>query len=79
MESITENKPFFYSLLVSSTAVIVMVTRVFPDFNEQFEIVPIPQKLQNLMLVLLSADVVGAFLLDRICMWLFGEGRLRII
>jgi cation-transporting ATPase 13A1 len=78
MESITENKPFFYSIMMSSFAVIGLVTRSFPEFNDQFEIVPIPYELQKTMLALLFLDVIGAFILDRVCMWLFGEGRLRI-
>jgi len=78
MESITENKPFFYSIVMSSFAVIGLVTRSFPEFNEQFEIVPIPYELQKTMLTLLFLDIIGAFIVDRSCMWLFGEGRLRI-
>lgn len=30
------------------------------------------------MLMAFAGDVVGAFAIDRICMWLFGEGKLRI-
>jgi len=78
MVSITENKPFFYSIVMAGFAVIGLVTRAVPDFNEQFEIVPIPENLQKSVLTLLGLDVVGCFIVDRVCMWLFGEGRLRI-
>jgi len=78
MESVTENKPFFYSILMATGAVVCLISRVIPDFNEQFEIVPIPAELQKSMFALLAMDVVGSFVLDRICMWFFGEGQLRL-
>jgi cation-transporting ATPase 13A1 len=78
MESITQNKPFFYSMIFSGTAVVIITLGVMPDLNAQFEIVDIPPELQNSMLVLFGADLVGAFILDRLCMLLFGEGRLQL-
>ncbi|CAG7836288.1 unnamed protein product [Allacma fusca] len=78
MESITQNKPFFYSMIFSGTAVVVITLGVMPDLNAQFEIVDIPTELQNSMLILFAADLVGAFILDRLCMLLFGEGRLQL-
>jgi len=51
MESITENKSFFYSILVASGAVICLISRVIPEFNEQFEIVPIPAEVKSLNLL----------------------------
>jgi len=78
MQSITENRPFFYSILVASSAVIALVTRCLPDLADQFEVVPFPAEFQRTMLITFVGDVFGAFLTDRICMWLFGEGKLRI-
>lgn len=42
MESISENRPFFYSIVVSCCAVVALITRLVPDLCEQFEVVPIP-------------------------------------
>lgn len=78
MESISENRPFFYSVLMSFTAVVCLVTRFLPDLCEQFEVVPIPYELQKSMLLVFIGDLCLAYTLDRICMWLFGEGRLKM-
>ncbi|ODM96004.1 Manganese-transporting ATPase 13A1 [Orchesella cincta] len=78
MESISENKPFFYSVLMSFTAVVCLITRFMPDLCEQFEVVPIPYELQKSMLLVFVADLCLAYILDRGCMWLFGEGRLKM-
>jgi hypothetical protein len=48
MVSITENKPFFYSIVIAGCAVVGLVTRSIPEFNEQFEIVPIPSEVKFL-------------------------------
>lgn len=42
MQSITENRPFFYSILMASAAVFTLVTRFAPDLCDQFEVVPFP-------------------------------------
>lgn len=47
MQSITENKPFFYSILVAAGAVFAMVTRCLPDLCDQFEVVPFPSEVLN--------------------------------
>lgn len=47
MESISENRPFFYSIVVSCSAVVALVTRFLPDLCEQFEVVPIPYEVFN--------------------------------
>jgi len=44
MEGVFENKPFFYSIVGSSCAVIALVTRIMPELNETFEVVPIPNE-----------------------------------
>lgn len=109
MESISQNRPFFYSTIFAGTAVVILTLGAMPELNEQFEIVPIPAEvrrdyklfapslqyfcgftyaiiswllilfqLQNYMVTLFAADLVGAYIIDRVCMWLFGEGRLRV-
>jgi len=78
MESISENRPFFYSIIVAGSAVVALVTRMLPDLCDQFEVVPFPYEFQKSMLFALIGDVLGALLVDRVCMWLFGEGKLRV-
>ena len=42
MESITQNRPFFYSMVFSGTAVVIITLGLMPELNDQFEIVSIP-------------------------------------
>jgi hypothetical protein len=51
MESITENKPFFYSIMVASSAVVALVTRFMPDLCDQFEVVPFPYEVRYLQFI----------------------------
>ncbi|XP_062617317.1 endoplasmic reticulum transmembrane helix translocase-like [Saccostrea cucullata] len=77
MESLFNNKPLLYSLAFSGTAITALASGVVPEMAEQFEIVPLPQEFRNTVLQILAADVCGSFIIDRICSFLFGQGRLR--
>lgn len=77
MESLTENKPLLYSLLVSGVSVVALVAGVAPDVAKQFEIVPFPPSMQWIILRVLALDLVCAFVVDRVCLFLFGKGKLR--
>lgn len=39
MESLIENKPMLYSLLTSATAIFALVSGMFKDLNEKFDLV----------------------------------------
>lgn len=42
MESLQENRPLFYSIFISMGALICLLTGLFPDVSNQFEIVEFP-------------------------------------
>ena len=44
MESLLENKALLYSLTASAGAIMMLTTGVSVDFCQQFEIVPMPDK-----------------------------------
>ncbi|XP_077506976.1 endoplasmic reticulum transmembrane helix translocase isoform X2 [Amblyomma americanum] len=77
MESLSENKPLLYSLLISGTSVIALVIGIAPDVAKQFEIVPFPADMQQILLQVLALDLICSFVVDRGCLFLFGKGKLR--
>lgn len=42
MESLTENKPLFYSTVISLTALFTLLMGLLPDLSKQFDIVEFP-------------------------------------
>ncbi|KAK3087866.1 hypothetical protein FSP39_011689 [Pinctada imbricata] len=77
MESLFNNKPLLYSLAVSGSAIVALASGVVPELCEQFELVPLPNEFRMTVLQVLAADIFGAFIIDRICSFLFGKGSLR--
>ncbi|KAL0848969.1 hypothetical protein ABMA28_013357 [Loxostege sticticalis] len=75
MEGLRDNKPLLYSIVVSGGAVLALAAGVFPDLSNMFEIVYFPPDYRVILVQVLIADMGFAFLVDRICLWLFGEGR----
>lgn len=47
MQSITENRAFFYSILGASGVVVLLVTRIAPDLCDTFEVVPFPPEVSS--------------------------------
>ncbi|KAF4518172.1 hypothetical protein B566_EDAN007864 [Ephemera danica] len=78
MESLSENRALLYSLLGSGLAVLALAMGLLPDLAAQFEIVDFPYEFRLILLQVLAADFGLAWLVDRSCLWLFGEGKLRI-
>ncbi|OWF35828.1 manganese-transporting ATPase 13A1-like [Mizuhopecten yessoensis] len=77
MESLRNNKPLLYSVMISAGAIVGLSSGLFPEVTEQFELVTLPDEFRTVVLSTLLADIVGALLLDRICFFLFGRGKLR--
>lgn len=77
MESLSENKPLLYSLLISGVSVVALVVGVAPDVAKQFEIVHFPGDMQGIILQVLAFDLICAFVVDRACLFLFGKRKLR--
>ncbi|KAH7979544.1 hypothetical protein HPB49_009812 [Dermacentor silvarum] len=77
MERLSENKPLLYSLLISGVSVVALVAGVAPDVAKQFEIVQFPGDMQRIILQVLAFDLVCAFVVDRACLFIFGQAKLR--
>ncbi|XP_064615938.1 endoplasmic reticulum transmembrane helix translocase-like [Liolophura sinensis] len=77
MEGLTENKPLLFSLIFSVSAIVALASGVVPDVNNHFELVTLPEEFCVVVLLVLSADISTAFVVDRILQFVFGRGRLR--
>ncbi|XP_046827125.1 endoplasmic reticulum transmembrane helix translocase isoform X2 [Vespa crabro] len=75
MESLTQNKSLLYSLLGSSAVVLSLACGILPDVASQLEIVDFPNDFRRVLVQILVADFVLAYIADRTCLWLFGEGK----
>lgn len=77
MEGIQENKPLLYSVIISGGTVFALAAGFLPDLSNMFEIVDFPPDFRLILVQVLIADMVFAYVVDRACLWLFGEGKLR--
>ncbi|PZC83302.1 hypothetical protein B5X24_HaOG208066 [Helicoverpa armigera] len=74
MEGLRDNKPLLYSIMLSSGAVLALAAGIFPDLSNMFEIVYFPPDYRIILVQVLIADMLFAYLVDRLCLILFGEG-----
>lgn len=77
MEGLKDNKPLLYSILISGGAVLALATGIFPDLSNMFEIVYFPPDYRLILVQVLIADMMFAYLVDRICLFLFGGSFVR--
>ncbi|CAD6215942.1 GSCOCG00004244001-RA-CDS [Cotesia congregata] len=76
MESLYENKALFYSLSGSFAAVLALAFGISP-IAESLKIVDFPSDFRIILLAVLIFNFVAAYIVDRSCRWLFGEGKLQ--
>ncbi|XP_032529694.2 endoplasmic reticulum transmembrane helix translocase [Danaus plexippus] len=76
MEGLRDNKPLLYSIVLSGGLVFSLATGVMPDLSNMFEIVDFPNDFRVILVQVLIADMVFAYLVDRVCLWLFGDARV---
>lgn len=77
MESLTENRPLFYSIAISMGALFTLLMGWMPEVSAQFELVEFPKDFQMMFCQVVIADFIGSWLLDRILRFLFGEAKLK--
>ncbi|XP_017761038.1 PREDICTED: manganese-transporting ATPase 13A1 isoform X2 [Eufriesea mexicana] len=75
MESLLQNKSLLYSLLGNAAIILGLACGFFPKLATHFKIVDFPSDFRSLLVQVLIADFVLAYVVDRVCLWLFGEGR----
>ncbi|XP_065199727.1 endoplasmic reticulum transmembrane helix translocase [Planococcus citri] len=78
MESLSENKALLYTLFMSSCLVMMLCLGISPSFSKSFDIVEFDVEFRFIILAALTADFVAAYVCDRFCLWLFGEGKLNV-
>ncbi|XP_039280958.1 manganese-transporting ATPase 13A1 [Nilaparvata lugens] len=78
MESLSENKALLYTIFSSALAVVALAMGLVPEIAHQFEIVEFPSEFRKTLVIVLFADFFLSFLVDRICLYLLGEGQLRL-
>lgn len=78
MESLRENRILLYSLVGTGSFILGLALGVMPDINKEFSIVEFDSDFRNLLATVLVGDFILAFLVDRICLAILGEGRLKV-
>ncbi|CAK9815789.1 Endoplasmic reticulum transmembrane helix translocase [Anthophora quadrimaculata] len=79
MESLLQNKSLLYCLSGSSIVIMGIACGFLPGLAALFEIVDFPSDFRRLLVQVLIADFVIAYMVDRICSWLFGERRQQTL
>jgi len=51
---------------------VLLATEVSPSVNESFELVPFPSDFRPILLTLIALDFVGSWLIETMCLTLFG-------
>ncbi|XP_065358266.1 endoplasmic reticulum transmembrane helix translocase [Calliphora vicina] len=77
MESLRENRLLLYSILVSTGLVVMLALGLSSDLTNTFEIVDFPSDFRQILIYVLLADTIAAFVVDRVCSFLFGETRRK--
>ncbi|KAG8237297.1 hypothetical protein J437_LFUL016210 [Ladona fulva] len=77
MQNLAENRGMLLSILGSGGVIIALATGFLPGLSSQLEIVDFPPKFQFEVLQLMMGDFALAYLMDRCCLYLFGDGKSR--
>ncbi|XP_049286966.1 endoplasmic reticulum transmembrane helix translocase [Anopheles funestus] len=75
MESLRENRLLSYAIFSSSAIVLCLALGIVPDLLEMFEVIDFDADFRRILVGVLIADMVLAYLIDRVCSFLFGETR----
>ncbi|XP_044287035.1 endoplasmic reticulum transmembrane helix translocase isoform X2 [Varanus komodoensis] len=78
MESLRENKPLLWSIILSGLAIVALLTGSSPEFSEQFGLVEIPTEFKLVITLVLLANFFTALLIDRVLQFLLGSTKLKV-
>ncbi|XP_039766410.1 endoplasmic reticulum transmembrane helix translocase isoform X2 [Ornithorhynchus anatinus] len=78
MESLRENRPLLWSIVLSGAAIAGLLAGSSPDFNQQFGLVEIPTEFKLVMAQVLLADFCLALLADRVLQFFLGSPKLKV-
>lgn len=72
MTGLTENKPLLWSLLATFILTFMFASESVPSLNKYFQLVPFPnESFRDYILMLLGADVILTFIVDRFLKLIF--------
>lgn len=77
MQSIMENKPFLYSIVIPTVVLLAMIMDWMPEASEYLMLVPFEDEYRVNVLKILAFDFFGTLLADRILLFLLGTSKLR--
>merc|ERR1719219_1933300 len=77
MESLWENKALLYALSATASFILILALGWLLELDEQFGIIEFPAEYRQMLIRVLSLDFFLSLFIDRLCLLLFGEGRLR--
>uniref|UniRef100_A0AAG5DGM3 Cation-transporting ATPase n=1 Tax=Anopheles atroparvus TaxID=41427 RepID=A0AAG5DGM3_ANOAO len=77
MESLRENRLLSYAIFSSSAIVLCLALGIVPDLLTTFEVIDFEPDYRRMLVTVLIADLLLAFLVDRVCSILFGETRRK--
>ena len=78
MESLKENRALLYSLVGTGSFILCLAVGAMPEVNQEFGIIEFDPDFRNILTGVLIADFVLAFVVDRLCLFVFGEGKLKV-
>lgn len=78
MESLRENKPLLWSIVLSGMAILGLLSGTSPEFNEQFGLVDIPVEFKLVIVKVLLLDFCLAWVVDRILQYVLGSCKLKV-
>ncbi|OCT90364.1 hypothetical protein XELAEV_18018975mg [Xenopus laevis] len=78
MESLRENKPLLWSIILSGVAILGLLSGSSPEFNDQFSLVDIPMEFKIVIAKVLFVDFCTAWAVDRVLQYFLGSSKLRV-
>lgn len=79
MQDLRSNRPLCYSFIGSAFVVFTCVNNWSPSLTEQLSIVDFPLEFRPIVLGVIVGDFVLAYVIDRLCEFLFGRLKLEPI
>jgi cation-transporting ATPase 13A1 len=70
MEGLSANKPLHRLLLIMGGVILLATTQLLPEFNDKFQLAPLPSPFSQLLLGAMIVDVLSSWLWERVCKWL---------
>lgn len=77
MESIFENKPFLYSLILALSVIFIFASNLLPIMSNFFEVVQFPSDFKNKLIIILFGNITTCFIIDKTLNYFIGDNKLK--